>query len=214
MARMRDPAAVEQAVRRWGLPACLHVPIVAVDQAAIEDCIGTVTRVISPGRALLVEPDPPEPRDPGLPIWQHPQIDTLFCSPQVWVAPAYTRYRWAWRRALGEDAIRGMVLHHVYNRRAAQLRGFGYIRVVPVSRAVNSSSAFSETWGVEWATPAHVEAMNAIGLRIQYADLCDLAVLLGIAPGGGVMEAIRLAQDLVTAPLVLASIPADGGQGG
>lgn len=35
--RSVDAAAYEQAIRKWALPPCLHVPIVARDPAAIED---------------------------------------------------------------------------------------------------------------------------------------------------------------------------------
>ena len=58
-------------------------------------------------------------------------IEALFQPLQVWVSPGYTRYRQAWRRALGDSAIREKVLHHVFNRRMAKLRGFGFIRLAP-----------------------------------------------------------------------------------
>lgn len=192
-----DLAAYDQAIRRWALPPCLHVPVVAVDQLAIEDHIGRVIQVVSAGRAILVRPAPPPPRDARLPIWEHPNVDALFPSLQLWVSPDYTRYRRAWQRVLGSQSLEGKVLHHLYNRRLARLRGFGFIRLAPISRKTNSSSAFSEKWGVDLNTPAYVERMKKLGLRIQYGDLVDLMVMLDALPGGGVMEAVRLAQDMI-----------------
>ena len=76
--RSVDPGAFEQTTLKWALPPCLHVPIVAKDQAAIEEHIGEVVQIISPGKALLVRCDPPEPPDERLPIFSHPNISTLF----------------------------------------------------------------------------------------------------------------------------------------
>jgi hypothetical protein len=195
-----DPVAYDQATREWAVPACLHQPIVARDRSAIEEHVGEVVEVLSSDRALLVRPSPPPLRDIRLPIFDHPNIDALFQPLQVWVSPSYTRYRQAWRRALGDDAIYGKVLHHVFNRRSAKLRGFGFIRLAPISRSANSSSAFTEGWGVALNAPDYVARLNARGFRIQYADLGALMVMLDINLGGGVQEVFRLGQNLIEVP--------------
>ena len=200
MPRTPDPAAYEQAMRKWALPPCLHVPIVAVDQSAIEDHIGEVLEVVSPGKALLVRADPPAPPDDRLPIFVHQNVANLFHTEQLWVSPGYTRYRQAWRRVFGGEGIEGKVLHHVYNRRMARLRGFGFIRLAPVSRGANSSSAFTEQWGVDLFTPDYVARLAKHGLRMQYADLGDLMVMLDISLGGGVQDVFRIGQNLVEVP--------------
>jgi hypothetical protein len=38
------------------------------------------------------------------------------------------------------------------------------------------------------------------GLKMQYADLGDLMVMLDVQLGGGVQEVFRLAQDLIEIP--------------
>lgn len=195
-----DPVAYEQAIREWAVPDCLHQPIVARDRSSIEDYVGEIVKVLSPNRALLVRPDPPPLPDLRLPIFEHSNIDGLFRPLQVWVSPGYTRYRQAWRRALGDDAIHGKVLHHVFNRRMAKLRGFGFIRLAPISRSANSSSAFTEGWGVALNTPDYVARLNARGFRIQYADLGSLMVMLDFNLGGGVQEVFRLGQNLIEIP--------------
>lgn len=200
MPRIPDDAAYQQAMREWAIPECLHVPVVAVDEKAITDHIGDIVQVLSPRRALLVAIDPPPERDTRLPIWTYPGADVFFEPLQVWVSPSYTRYRHAYVRAKGHESVSGKVLAHVYNRRMATLRGYGFVRLVPVSRRANSSAGFTETWGVDLAGADLGARRLARGLRIQYADLSDLLVMLDVSLGGGVQEVFRVAQDLIDFP--------------
>ncbi len=66
-----DHVAREIALRRWVLPECLHVPISAVDEAAIRTYVGDIEAVLAggaPPKALLVGAKPPSPIDPALPF--------------------------------------------------------------------------------------------------------------------------------------------------
>jgi hypothetical protein len=200
MPRIRDHAAYQQAMREWAVPECLHVPVVAVDEDAITDHIGDIVEVLSPGRALLVAIDPPPERDIRLPIWAYPTASVFFEPFQVWVNPSYTRYRQAYVRAKGNESVSGKVLAHVYNRRMAILRGYGFVRLVAVSRRANSSSGFTEQWGVDLAAADLGARRRERGLRMQYADLSDLLVMLDISLGGGVQEVFRLGQNLIEVP--------------
>ncbi len=200
MPRIRDHAAYQQAMREWVVPECLHVPVVAVDEDAITDHIGDIVEVLSPGRALLVAIDPPPERDIRLPIWAYPTASVFFEPLQVWVNPSYTRYRQAYVRAKGNQSVSGKVLAHVYNRRMAILRGYGFVRLVAVSRRANSSSGFAEQWGVDLAAADLGARRRERGLRMQYADLSDLLVMLDISLGGGVQEVFRLGQNLIEVP--------------
>lgn len=187
-------------MREWVVPECLHVPVVAADEKAITDHIGDIVEVLSPGRALVVAIDPPPERDIRLPIWSHPRSKVFFEPLQVWVSPNYTRYRQAYMRAKGQGSISGKVLAHVYNRRMATHRGYGFVRLVPVSRRTNSSAGFTEQWGVELAAADLGARKRKRGLRIQYADLGDLLVMLDISLGGGVQDVFRIGQNLIEAP--------------
>ncbi|HEX8167629.1 MAG TPA: hypothetical protein VF601_17815 [Beijerinckiaceae bacterium] len=67
-----DPVARELALRSYGLPECLHVPVGARDEEAIRDYVGEVVRVLATGRpakALLMRARPPRKIDARLPIW-------------------------------------------------------------------------------------------------------------------------------------------------
>jgi hypothetical protein len=198
--RSRDEAAYQQAMRQWAVPECLHVPIVALDEAAIVDHIGDIVETLSPGRALVVAIDPPPERDLRLPIWSHPRSSVFFDPIQVWVSPSYTRYRAAYVRAKGTESVSGSVLAHVYNRRMAALRGYGFVRLVPVSRRANSSSSHTEQWGVELSAADLGARRQKLGLRMQYADLSDLMIMRDLSLGGGVQEAFRVCQDLIEVP--------------
>jgi hypothetical protein len=146
-----DKAAREIALRQWVLPECLHVPIAAVDETAISAYIGEIEAVLansSPHKALLVRTKEPPLIDTQLPIWEIPGSKVLHERRQVWVHIGFTRYRRAYRTAFPDQTIDGKVLSHALNRRTAALMGFSYVRITPNSRGCNSSSAFSEQWGV------------------------------------------------------------------
>jgi hypothetical protein len=157
-----DHAAKAVALRQWALPECLHVPIAAVDEAAIRNYIGEIDQVLvdgSPPKAFIVKIGEPPPIDPQLPIWDLASSRAFYLPRQVWVHIAFTRYRSAYKRAFPEEAIEDKVLSHMMNRRIAALKGFGYVRLTPTSRGCNSSSSFSENWGVTFhGTLEQIEA--------------------------------------------------------
>lgn len=198
---MIDQIARDIAISRYGLAECLHVPIAAVDEAAISTYIGDVQRVLSGGttrKALLVQAKPPPPRDPCFPIWDEAGCDILHRPMQVWVDVNYTRYRRAYRSAFPDEQLGENILSHTMNRRVAVLKGFRFVRLTPTSRAANSSSAFSENWGVALhSMPGQMEANRRRGAFIQYADLTELMLMLDMRLGGGVMDAVNEGQWLI-----------------
>ena len=142
-----DHAARDIAIRRSVLPECLHVPIAAKDETAISHYIGAIEKSLgkgSPAKAFLVKTGPVPEIDSRLPIWELPRSAIFHQETQVWVHAEYNGYRAAYRKAFPDEDIAGQVLSHCMNRRHALLKGFQYIRIVPTSRAINSSSAFSE----------------------------------------------------------------------
>ena len=91
-----DEVARNEAITRYGLAENLHVPIAAVDEAAISSYIGTVRKILNGGalrKALLVELPPPPARDLRFPIWDVGGSDILHQRMQVWVDVTYSRYR-------------------------------------------------------------------------------------------------------------------------
>jgi hypothetical protein len=196
-----DQVAKDIALSSWTLPECLHVPIAAADEEAIRSYVGSVERILaagSPNRALLVNVPERAEIDPLLPIGAHANAGIFHARRQVWVHIAYRRYRPAYCRAFPDEDITGLVLSHAMNRRTAALKGFDYVRLTPVSRGGNSSSRFSEQWAV--ALHGSSEAAARRRLRppyIQYADLCDLMLMLDMKLGGGVMDAVNEGQKLV-----------------
>jgi hypothetical protein len=100
--------------------------------------------------------------------------------------------------AFPDHEIESKVLSHALNRRTAALMGFAYVRITPNSRGCNSSSAFSEQWGVTLhGTLEQAVANRRRGAFIHYADLAALMVMLDMRLSGGVMASVNEGQNLV-----------------
>lgn len=195
-----DEIAREAALHRWALHGCLHVPIAAISEEAIQTYISDIVEVLSgrsPGRAFLVRIAEPTPPDRRLPIWDQPRSEIFHRPLQVWVDITYTRYRAAYRRAYPEEDISGRIISHAMNRRTAAAKGYRFVRVTSASRSSNSSSAFTENWAVDLHGRAQDPEKARGGASIQYADLSDLMLMLDLRLGGGVMELINEGQRLV-----------------
>jgi len=191
--------------RNSGLLPCLYVPVAARDTRAIETYVGTIVGRLaarSPNNALLVEAHEPEPADLRLPIWALPEAAVLHQPRQVWVHVDYGAYRRAYKRAFPEAELAGLVLDHVMNRRVARLKGFVYLRLVPISRAANSShGGLSEGWGVQHhSSPSMIAVNRASRAVVQYADLADIVKMLNMEGGGSLMDIVNEAQKLVDLP--------------
>jgi hypothetical protein len=191
--------------KRSGLLPCLYIPIAARDTNAIETYVGTIVAQLtsSPlGNALLVEAHEPEKADDRLTIWDVPEAVVLHCPRQVWVHVDHRAYRRAYTRAFPDFDLTGLVLDHVMNRRVARLKGFTYLRIVPISREANSShGALSEGWGVEYHSSPEMKEKNRVSRAVvQYADLADIIKMLNMQGGGSVMDSVNEAQRLVQLP--------------
>lgn len=190
-----------------GLLPCLYVPLAARDTNAIETYVGNIVAPLttgSPSKAFLVEAHTPEKADARLPIWDLPEAAILHYPRQVWVHVNYNGYRRAYSQAFPDTDLTGLVLDHVMNRRVARLKGFVYLRIVPISREANSShGALSEGWGVAYhSSPRMIELNKASKAVIQYADLSDIVKMLNMEGGGSFMDNVNEAQKLVDLPRV------------
>jgi len=195
----------QQAIRipqSSGLLPCLYVPIAARDINAIETYVGRITDGLSqrsPNKALLIEAYEAEEPDERLAIWQHSRAAILHYPRQVWVHVDYRDYRRAYVRAFPDVDLTSLVLDHVMNRRVARLKGFAYLRIVPISREANSShGGLSEGWAVEYHSSPRMREINRTSqAMVQYADLPDLVKMLNMEGGGSFMANVNQAQKLV-----------------
>lgn len=197
-----DVHAKEDVTTRYGLPPCLHIPIAARNEAAIERFIGKITRVLKPGspnQALLIHTYETPVSDLRLPIWRLKEAAVFHQPDQVWVHVDFNFYREAYKNALPDENIDGLVLDHILNRRAARLKRFDYIRIIPISRGSNSSSGgVSETYGVKFYSTSKMVAKNKISPAfIQYADLADIVKMLDLKTGGTLQDGVRDAIQLI-----------------
>jgi hypothetical protein len=198
-----DELAREQALTRFALPLCLHLPIAARDEEALVRFVGTIEGVLtrrSEKRALLLRAYDAPAADERLPIWDVPGAAILRATRQVWVDVDCRAYRSAYLTAFPDQDLGGLVLDHVMNRRVARLKRFQYLRIVPITRPANSSSGgLCEKWGVAYhGTPRMVTINRNAGTFVQYADLADIVKMLSIKTGGSLQDAVNEAQALVT----------------
>ena len=194
---------IEAATMPWvaGLSPCLRVPVAARDMAALEEHVGSVVRQISdrPGvPGYLVSASRMVDIDRTLPIWDVPQSSRFHSETQLWVHVDSPRYRRLFAKALPNIDISEKDIDHVTNRHVARLKGFPYLRLVAISRAANrSSGAISEKWAIEYHGSEEMQRRHRQSkARVQYADIADLAKMLDIAVGGGVMDQLNEAQYL------------------
>jgi hypothetical protein len=201
---------------RFGLPACLVIPIAAVSIDAIEDLVGRIeSRIVGrDGRvnAISVSPFGRADEHPGVELWSHPNAplhrERLHPPRQVWVHVDYPGYRSAWRKFNMPTINSEEFLDHVQNREAILLRGYShpYLRLCPVSRAVNTSGG--NDYGGEGMEKQFVRnlASYSQGIQdafwaalrhpIQYADPMDLTKMLDVAPGTITLPGVRNLQSL------------------
>jgi hypothetical protein len=191
--------------RESGLLPCLYVPVAARDQNAIKTYVGKIMGSLTgdgSGKALLVRAYDPGKLDDRLAIWDVPEAIVLHARTQVWVHVDYRSYRRAYCRAFPDANLTALVLDHVMNRRVARLKGFTYLRIVPISRNANSShGGLSEGWAVAYhSTPQMREKNRSSQAAVQYADIADIAKMLNLPGGGSVMDGVNEAQKLVDLP--------------
>jgi hypothetical protein len=149
-------------------------------------------------KAFLVTVPEPVVIDPLLPISDHPNAGIFHARHQVWVHVTYNPYRPAYKRALPDEDIDGLILSHAMNKDTAAHKGFDFVRITPVSDVANLSSAFSEQWAKKRHKPKEPIVARRTGPPfIQYADLSDLMLMLDMMLGGGVMEAVNEGQKLI-----------------
>lgn len=194
-----DEVARRAAVERYALPECLHVPVAANDEAALRRFVGDVVTVLAPGtpnKALLVHRPPPGEIDARLPIWKLPSAAVLHAPLQVWAHVDYPGYRKAYNSAFQGEDLAGRVIDHVRNRRVARVRGFQYVRLVPISRGANSSSGWTteSLYEFEYHSSRQGQARET---HIEYADLADITKMLDLKTGGSLQDGVNQAHALL-----------------
>ncbi|MBW8879131.1 MAG: hypothetical protein JF614_29670 [Acidobacteria bacterium] len=150
----------------------------------------------------MIEAHDPPQRDLRLPMWQLAAAKVFHAPYQVWVHVDFKAYRRTYTKAFPAERLDDRVLDHVLNRRVARLKGFAYLRIIPISRGANSSSGgLSERWAFEYHSSPEMTQRNLESrASVQYADLADLVKMLDIKTGGSIMDPVNEAQALVRPP--------------
>ena len=191
--RAIDELAKELAVR-YGMPPDLHIPIAARNKEAIHKYIGSFSEIFTKSNnALLVKIEDTPCINNKLAIWKIKESEILHCSSQVWVHVNYADYRKAYHKAFPEQDLTNLVIDHIMNRRVARLKGFEYLRIIPISRVANSSSGnMTEKYAHKYHSTDQMKQSNSKNQHfIQYADIADIVKMLDIKTGGSVQEGVN-----------------------
>ncbi|GAB5561817.1 MAG: hypothetical protein SynsKO_34640 [Synoicihabitans sp.] len=176
-----------------GLPESLILPVGAKSVEAIEAFVGPMIERGRDDKWLLVDYKPLAPSDSSL-AWKEERSRWYHVSPQCWVEVDYTAYRQAYQRCYPDLSLRGWVIDHILNRRLARAKGFRYVRLIHVSRGVNSSSGRgSESDVISYRNPDGLKAerFQESPHQIFYAAPDDLLKMLNVKVGGFPLNNLR-----------------------
>lgn len=195
-----DPIAKTRA-NNLGMPSDVHIPIGARNIESVRKYIGQIEVIesISVKNAFIVIPHFSPELNKNLPLWKLKESEVLHCPKQVWVHVDFKRYRAAYIKACPEQNVTGFVLDHILNRRVARLKGFDYLRIIPVTKEVNTNSgAVTEKYGFEYHSTSRMKDLNQQSQAfIEYADIADLVKMLNQKTGGKFQDGIRDAIELL-----------------
>ena len=175
------------------LPDSLIIPVGAKSVEAIETYIGPIIKRSPDDRWLDVAFTPLAPPDGSL-AWQNDRAPWFHASRQCWVEVDFRNYRQAYRRSYPDLALSGFVIDHILNRRLARALGFRYIRLIHVSRSVNSSSGRGSEFDViNYQNPEglNAERFKASPHQISYAAPDDLLKMLNLKVGAFPLNNLR-----------------------
>jgi Lhr-like helicase len=189
-----DGKAKERA-QRLGMPPDVHIPIGARDINAVTKYIGNITGIenVDPTKAFIVTPAYYPVINNKLPLWKLSEAAILHSSKQIWVHVNYRSYRHAYIKACPEENVKDLFIDHILNRRVARLKGFEFVRVIPVLREVNTSSGVvTEKYGFNHHSTDRMKGLNKEDQAfIEYADIADVVKMLNRKIGNKFQYGIR-----------------------
>lgn len=173
------------------LDQCLIIPVAAKSIEAIEKYVGKITLISKDNKWCYVDFVPLDQTN-QLEVWEHPRSSLINQKHQCWVHVDYTAYRACYKKCYRDLDLKGMVVDHIRNRRFAKVLGFEFIRLIHVSRGVNSSSGRGEEYDViNYNNPKGLSKFEASKDEISYADPSDLLKILNIKVGAFPLNNLR-----------------------
>ena len=142
---------------------------------------------------LIVKFTPLAPKN-NRKVWRHERAELINASRQCWVHVdyPYPDYREAYAECFPDIDLSSFVVDHIRNRRLARRLGYNYIRLIHVSRGVNSSSGRGEESStINYNNPAGLSRFVQSNHNVSYADPADLLKMLNIKVGGFPLNNVR-----------------------
>jgi len=181
---------IDPLAETFGLHPSLLIPIGAKNKESIERYIGSIDITIGNCEAFVVNFAPLAPPN-ELPVWSHPRSTLLTNSIQIWVDVDFRNYRKIYLQHI-EEIDKVDVIDHIMNRRFAKKLGYKYVRLLHVSRGVNSSAGRGGELMACENLDMNMEINPDINKNeIEYADPMDLSKMLNIKVGGFGLDAVR-----------------------
>ncbi len=181
---------VDPLAETFGLHPSLIIPIGAKSKESIEKYVGSIDKVIGNAQAFVIKFTPLSPPN-ELPVWKHFRCSYLTDPIQIWVDVDFKNYRKVYLEHC-KEFDKNDVIDHIMNRKYAKKWGFRYVRLLHVSRAVNSSAGKGgEAMGLKNFDSAMEMNPTINNNEIEYADPMDLSKMLNIKVGGFGLDAVR-----------------------
>lgn len=173
------------------LPDCLITPVAAKSLASISRYVGEILEAPESMKWCYIKYQPLAGPN-NLDVWKQPRAELIQQPIQCWVHVNYTAYRNRYRKIF-PDTPGSMVIDHIRNRRFARVLGYNYIRLIHVSRGINSSSGRGEEYDViNYKNPEGLSKWSESKDEIDYADPADLLKMLNEKVGGFPLNNLRL----------------------
>ena len=175
------------------LDDCLIIPIAAKSVDVIKRYVGSIPeRDEKHNMWLFVNFTPLAPPN-NRKVWRHGRAKLINASRQCWVHVDYPSpdYREAYAKCFPNINLPSDVcVDHIFNRRLAKRVGYNYVRLIHVSRGVNSSSGRGEersTYNDSAVRSRFAKSNN----NVYYASPVDLLKMLNIKVGGFPLNNVR-----------------------
>lgn len=168
----------------------LIIPVAAKSIESIAQFVGEIVEKPSSEKWCYVRFEPLAPPS-DLSVWKHTRATLIQQPLQCWVHVDYTAYRARYRR-LFPNPSKDFVIDHIRNRRFARRLGFNYVRLLHVSRGINSSSGRGEEYDViNYKNPRGLDKWEESKHQIDYADPSDILKMLNEKVGGFPLNNLR-----------------------
>lgn len=164
------------------LSRCLHIPIAARNEGALQRFVGTVASVRRQKGALVavvVNAYRSHPPDLRLPFWKEADSCLLHATAEIWVHIDYRRLVPAYVGAVPDCDLTDRKVTHMMDPHIARRRGFSFLRVLPLRASARRPCQAADHRGLSQA--GKLPSLGTDRAEVEYASRSKLAAFVGVA---------------------------------